>query len=247
MIRAILVAGVAVAVVGTASPAHAQPPTPGTCFSYTPDQWVQTGFSATTGDCTSPHNGEVLGTVFVPPDIAATGYASAAVKGWAFRACQPVAIDYVWTKRKPKFPKNSYVMPRSARLNVQLPKPDEWNEGQRWATCIGQSRNVGLGAPQQRIRSVQGLGLKPYVCLNPRGWRGMKCTKTDAVRLTNQVWIPKSYGQAYPGTPRMLKRTQKACRKLANKRKKWTLRTYYVPGLPAWERGNRYGFCEIIK
>lgn len=247
MIRSIFVAGLAAALVGAGSPAIAQQPSPGACFTYSADQWLQTGFSATTGDCTTPHNGEVLGTVLLPPDIAASGWGSAEVKGWAFRACAPIAVDYVWTKGRLKLPSGSYVMPRSARLNVQLPKPDEWNAGQRWATCIGQSRNVRLGAPQQRVGTVQGLGFKPYVCLNPRGWRGIKCKNIDAVRLTNQVWIPKSYGQAYPGRSRMLKRTGKACRKLIKKRNNWTLRTVYVPGLAAWERGNRYGFCEIIK
>jgi hypothetical protein len=45
----------------------------------------------------------------------------------------------------------------------------------------------------------------------------------------------------------MLKKTERMCRALIKKRKKWTLRSYYVPGLAAWERGNKFGFCEIIK
>jgi hypothetical protein len=92
---------------------------------------------------------------------------------------------------------------------------------------------------------VQGQGIKPYVCLNPRGWGGMKCSKQDAVRLTNQVWIPKTYSAAYPWTNRMLKQTRKACQKLL--KKGWTLRTWYVAGQNSWDRGNRYGFCEFVK
>jgi hypothetical protein len=236
-----------VAVAGVATPAAAEPPTSGTCFSYSAEQWVQTPFTAGLVDCATGHNGEVLGTVYLPEEIATAGYGSSAAKGWAVRACQPLAVAYAWTKPKPKFPKPTYVMPRTARLNVQFPTAAEWDTGQRWATCLGQSRNTGLTRAQTRTGSVAARGLKPYVCLNPRGWRGMKCSKPDAVRLTNQVWIPTSYTQSYPGTNRMLKKTQKACRKLAKKRKKWTLRTYYVPGKAAWDRGNRYGFCEIIK
>jgi hypothetical protein len=247
VIRSLVIAGIVAALAGSASPAVAVPPDPGTCFTYTTDQWAQTGFSATTGDCSNPHNGEVLGTVWAPPEIAVSGWGSEEVKAWAFRACAPIGVDYVWTRGRLKLPTQSYVMPRSARLNVQLPKPDEWSAGQRWATCIGQSRNVRLSAPKQRVSSVRGLGFKPYVCLNPRGWRGMKCTKIDAVRLTHQVWIPKAYGQTYPGRSRMLKKTERMCRALIKKRKKWTLRSYYVPGLAAWERGNKFGFCEIIK
>ena len=85
---------------------------PATCFSYSADQWLQSTFTADPGDCTA-HNGEVLGTAACR-EVAATGYASAGVKRWAFQACQPIAVDYVWTKPKPKFPKASYVMPRSA-------------------------------------------------------------------------------------------------------------------------------------
>lgn len=232
---------------GMAGPAQAAPPPVGSCLNYTADQWVQTGFSATTFDCATPHNGEVMGTVQVPAEIAAKGYFSGAVKAWSFRACQGIAVSYVWTKPKPKFPRASYTLPRSARLNVQLPVPDLWNAGERWVTCLGQSRNVKLSSAQARTGSVRGAGLKPYVCLNPRGWRGTKCTKHDAVRLTNQVWIPDSYTTSYPGTKRMLKKTQKACMKLKKPRKRYSLRTWYVPGLAAWERGNRYGFCEIVK
>lgn len=238
---AVATAGV---VVGASVPASAEPPAPATCFSYTPDQWLQSAFTAVPGDCLTPHNGEVLGAASVPPDVAATGYASAGVKRWAFQACQPIAVDYVWTKPKPKFPKASYVMPRSARLNVQFPSVEAWNAGERWVACLGQSRNISLSAPRARTGSVAGAGLKPYVCLNPRNWRGMNCKKTDAVRLTNQVWIGK---RAYPGTPKMLKKTRSACRKLAKKRKAWTMRTYYVPGLTAWDRGNQNGYCEILK
>lgn len=243
--RFALAAGVALTAAMTAAPAHAAPPATGTCLTYDSTQWVATAFTATTVDCLTAHNGEVLGTVTLPADIAATGYGSASMKGWAFQTCQTVAIDYVWTTTKSKYPKANYVMPRSARLNVQLPTPAQWAGGERWAVCLGQSRNQKLSAAQSRTGSVRGLGLKPYVCLNPRGWGGMKCKKADAVRLTHQVWIPKSYSQAYPGTNRMLSKTQKACNRL--RKKGWTLRTWYVPGQAAWDRGNRYGFCEIVK
>lgn len=243
--RLALAAGAAMAAAMTAAPAQAAPPTTGTCFTYDSTQWVATGFTATTGDCATSHNGEVLGTVTVPSEIAASGYGSASMKGWAFQACQTVAVNYVWTATNPKYAKSSYVMPRSARLNVQLPTPAQWAAGERWAACLGQSRNQKLSAAQLRTGSVRGMGLKPYVCLNPRGWGGMKCGKADAVRLTHQVWIPTSFSQAYPGTNRMLNKTQKACNRL--RKKGWTLRTWYVPGQAAWDRGNRYGFCEIVK
>lgn len=242
--RATFVAAVTVAVsmTGFGAVAQAAEPPASTCFTYSADQWVQDAFTATAVDCALPHNGEVLGIVQLPADVAAAGYAADSVKAWAFRACQPVAVNYAWTKTKPKYPKSSYVMPRSARLNVQLPTVDEWNASQRWAACLGQSRNQKLTAPASRTGSVKGKGLKPYVCLNPRGWRGMKCSKPDAVKLTNQVWI--SVAQ-YPGTNKMLTKTQKSCQKL--RKKGWTLRTWYVPGAAAWDRGNHYGFCEFVK
>lgn len=243
--RLVLAVALGAATSAIAAPAQAVPPVAGTCLNYSTVQWKQASFTATPIDCLTSHNGEVLGTVTVPADIAATGYGSVSVKGWAFQACQTVAVSYAWTASKPTYPKSSYVMPRSARLFVQLPGVDAWNAGERWAVCLGQSRNVQLTAPLPRTGSVQSEGLKPYVCLNPRGWRGMKCSKTDAVRLTNQVWIPGSYSAAYPGTNRMLTKTQKACQKL--RKKGWTLRTWYVPGQTAWDRGNRYGFCEIVK
>ena len=242
--RFALAAGLVLAGAVSATPAHAAPPVTGSCLTYDSTQWVTTAFNATTSDCLTSHNGEVLGTVTLPADIAATGYGSAAMKGWAFRSCQTVAVNYVWSATKTKYPKSSYVMPRSARLNIQLPTPAQWAAGERWAACLGQSRNQKLNAAQMRTGSVRGKGLKPYVCLNPRGWGGMKCGKTDAVRLTHQVWIPSSYTQAYPGTNRMLSKTQKACSRL--RKKGWTLRTWYVPGQAAWDRGNRYGFCEIV-
>ena len=49
------------------------------------------------------------------------------------------------------------------------------------------------------------------------------------------------------GDPEDAKKTRSACRKLAKKRKAWTMRTYYVPGLTAWDRGNQNGYCEIIR
>ncbi len=232
----------AIAVPAMAAVAQAAPPPVSTCFTYSADQWVQSGFSATPGDCAVAHNGEVLGVVTIPADVAAGGYSADAVKAWAFRECQSVAVNYAWSKTKPKYPKSSYVMPRSARLNVQLPTVDQWNASERWAACLGQSRNQKLTAAAGRTGSVKGLGLKPYVCLNPLGWSGMKCGKPDAVRLTNQVWI--SSGQ-YVGTKKMLSKTQKACQKL--RKKGWTLRTWYVPGAAAWDRGNHYGFCELVK
>ncbi len=239
-----LVVGTLAATATVMAPANAAPPASG-CFTYDSEQWVQTSFTASAVDCLTPHNGEVLGTITLPAEIVATGYASSSMKGYAFRTCQAVAVDYVWTAAKPKYPKASYVMPRTARLNVQLPTPEQWAVGERWAACLGQSRNVALSAPQTRSGSVRGQGLKPSVCLNPRGWGGMRCAKTDAVRLTNQVWIPSSYAAVYPGTNRMLAQTQKRCVKL--RKKGWTLRTWYVPGESAWNRGNRYGFCEIVK
>lgn len=244
-LRFLIALAVGAGVLGVTAPAQAVPPQVGSCLTYTSVQWAQDAFTAAPVDCLSSHNGEVLGTVAIPADIAATGYASTSVKGWTFRACQPVAVDYAWTESKPKHPKSSYVMPRSARLNVQLPGVDAWNAGERWAVCLGQSRNVKLTMPLTRTGSVQGKGLKPYVCLNPRGWRGMKCGKPDAVRLTNQVWIPTSYSASYPGTNRMLHKTQKACQDL--RKKGFILRTWYVPGQTAWDRGDRYGFCEIVK
>jgi hypothetical protein len=83
------------------------------------------------------------------------------------------------------------------------------------------------------------------VCYTPRGWKGTACGKRDAVKLTHQVWLPKAYDAAYPGSTKLLAQTQRACNKLRKKRD--TLRTWFVPGLSAWDRGNRYGFCEFSK
>jgi hypothetical protein len=91
---------------------------------------------------------------------------------------------------------------------------------------------------------VRAEGVKPYICYNPRGWKGINCRKRDAVKLTNQVWLPTSYDSDFPGSAKLLKRTQKACQKL--RKKGDTLRTWFVPGLTAWDRGNRYGFCEFV-
>lgn len=226
------------------SPAMAAPPATGMCFSYTKEQWVQTQFTAQLVPCSTPHNGEVLGQVTIPVVPAATGYASPTVRAWAFRACQSQAVNYAWRK-KGKYPKSSYVMPRSARVNVHFPSATEWDSGARWAACLGQSRNIKLSKAVARSSSVRGKGLKPYVCMNPRTWKGSKCSKPDAVRLTNQVWIPKRLGATYPGTSKMLKRTERGCRRLA--KRGWTVRTWFVPGKAAWDRGNKYGFCELVK
>lgn len=239
---ALLMAG---ALVATATPALAEPPAVGTCFSYSADQWVQNEFTAGPVDCAAAHNGEVLGVLSVPADIEATGYGSAIMKGWAFQNCQSTAVNYVWGGGKGRYPRATYVMPRSARVNVQIPTGVQWQQGERWVVCLGQSRNPKLSAPQARTGSVRGKGLKPYICYSTRSWNGAPCTKPDAVRLTNQVWLAKGYDMDYPGSDKLLRRTQKACLKL--RKKKDSLRTWFVPGLAAWDRGNRYGFCQFEK
>jgi hypothetical protein len=234
----------AAALVVTAVPSQAAPPTQGTCFSYSADQWLQGEFTAGLIDCATSHNGEVLGLVTVPADIEASGYGSAVMKGWAFTACQDVAVQYVWSGSG-RYRKSSYVLPRTARLNVQLPTGQQWAEGERWAACLGQSRNVKLTAAANRTGSVRGQGLKPYVCYSTRNWKGAKCGKPDAVRMTQQVWLPSGYDMDYPGSDKLLSRTRKACQKML--KRKDQLRTWFVPGLSAWDRGNRYGFCQIGK
>lgn len=239
---AALTAGVGVAM---ATPAAAVAPAPSTCFTYSADQWLQTEFSAVTGDCAAPHNGEVLATVAIPPEIEATGYGSSAMKAWAFRACQAPAVDYIWRTGTPRYPKASIVLPRTARLSVQIPTGQQWVTGERWAACLGQSRNVKLTAALTRTGSVRAQGVRPFVCYSPRRWNGVDCRKSGAVKLTHQVWLPTSYDSDFPGSTKLLNQAQKGCLKL--KRKKDTLRTWFVPGLAAWDRGNRYGFCEFVK
>jgi hypothetical protein len=227
-----------------APPAQATPPAVGTCLTYSADQWLQTEFTASLVDCATGHNGEVMGLVTIPADIEATGYGSSAMRAWAFRACQAVSVDYIWRKGTPRYPKASIVLPRTARLTVQIPTGQQWAEGDRWAACLGQNRNVKLSAAQTRTGSVRAQGVRPFVCHNPRGWKGIDCRKPDAVKLTHQVWLPTRYDSAFPGSTKLLKRTQKSCQKL--RRKGDTLRTWFVPGLSAWDRGNRYGFCEFV-
>lgn len=238
------VALTAAALVMTTAPSHAAPPTTASCFSYTADQWLQGEFTAVPVDCASSHNGEVLGLVTIPADIEASGYGSAVMKGWAFQTCQSVAVSYVWSGTG-RYPKASYVLPRTARLNVQIPTGVQWAEGERWAACLGQSRNVKLTAAAARTGSVGGKGLKPYVCYSTRNWKGAKCGKSDAVRMTNQVWLASGYDMDYPGSDKLLARTRKACQKMLKGKDR--LRTWFVPGLSAWDRGNRYGFCQIGK
>lgn len=246
MLVAVGLAGLIGSALG-AAPASAQPtpPEPGTCFTYSAEQWVQAEFTATTGDCAQPHNGEVFGSVLIPDGVAASGHASPEVKGWGYRACQVVATRYVWKGKRKKYAKATYVMPRSGRLNMQVPTLEQWDAGERWAACIGQSRNKRLTAPQSRSGSIAGKGLKPYICMNPKNWRGTRCNRNDAVRLTNQVWLPTSNSAGYPGTGRLLKRTRAKCEKL--RKRGWTLRTWFVAGGAAWDRGNRFGYCEIVK
>lgn len=245
VVRKLAIAIAGFGVLATAAPAVAIAPSPGLCFTYNADQWVQSEFTAATSGCETPHNGEVLGVVTIPADIQASGYGSAVMKGWAFQACQSVATQYVWKGGSARYPKASYVMPRSARLNVQIPTGQQWAEGDRWVACLGQSRNQKLTAPAQRTGSVKGKGLKPYVCYSTRNWKGKKCGTPDAVRMTNQVWLAKGYDMDYPGSNVLLGRTRSACVKLAKKRDQ--VRTWFVPGLAAWDRGNRYGFCQIAK
>lgn len=242
---AITALAVGVGLVVAAPPAAAVAPVPGTCFSYSADQWLQTEFTATTADCAASHNGEVLGSVIVPADIVATGFGSSAMKAWAFRACQAVAVDYIWRTGTPRYPKASIVLPRTARLSVQIPTGVQWVAGDRWAACLGQSRNAKLTAAQARTGSVRAQGVRPFVCYNPRTWNGVDCRKSGAVKVTHQVWLPTSYDSDFPGSAKLLAQAQKGCLKL--KRKKDTLRSWFVPGLPAWDRGNRYGFCEFVK
>jgi hypothetical protein len=63
--------------------------------------------------------------------------------------------------------------------------------------------------------------------------------------MTNQVWLAKGHDMDYPGSNVLLGKTRKLCLKLAKKRDQ--VRTWFVPGLAAWDRGNRYGFCQIAK
>ena len=91
----------------------------------------------------------------IPPEIEATGYGSSAMKAWAFRACQAPSVDYIWRTGTPRYPKASIVLPRTARLNVQIPSGVQWVAGERWAACLGQSRNVKLSASQTRAGSVR--------------------------------------------------------------------------------------------
>jgi hypothetical protein len=244
---ALIASGILFGVVVPSAPAAAEPPPEQTCFTYTADQWVSPVFGATTVDCAQPHNGEVLGAVQVPEGIAVTGHASPEVRGWAFRACQPVATAYVWKGGPGKYPEASYVMPRTGRLNSQLPTVEQWAAGERWAACLGQSRNTRLTAALLRAGSIKGSGLKPYVCRDPRtrSWPGTRCRGDDTVRLTNQVWVATSYSQQYPGTGKVLERTRTKCEKLS--KRGWTVRSWYVSGAAAWDRGNRFGYCEIAK
>lgn len=235
----------AAGLVAAAAPSQAAPPTAGNCFSYSADQWVQLEFTAALVDCAVPHNGEVLGLVTVPADIEASGYGSAIMKGWAYTACQSAAVDYLWPTGSARYPKSSYVLPRTARLNVQIPTGLQWAEGERWAVCLGQSRNVKLTAATNRTGSVRGTGLKPYVCYSTRNWSGAPCTRPDAVRMTQQVWLPTGYDMDYTGSDKLLARTRKACQKMLKGQDR--LLTWFVPGLAAWDRGNRYGFCQIGK
>lgn len=247
-LAAVLSAAVGVAAVGLAAvapPAQAAPPTVATCFTYSADQWLQVEFTAPLVDCALTHNGEVMGLVTVPPEIETTGYGSSPMRAWAFRSCQAVAVDYVWRSGTSRYPKASIVLPRTARLSVQLPTGQQWAEGDRWAACLGQSRNVRLTAAQSRTGSVRAQGIRPYVCYNPRGWKGIKCRKPDAVKLTNQVWLPTSYDSDFPGSTRLLAKTERGCLKL--RKKGDTLRTWFVPGLSDWNLGNRYGFCQFVK
>lgn len=229
----------------SAAPGFAASPGPGSCFSYSADQWLQTEFTAGLIDCAASHNGEVLGVVTIPADIEASGYGSAVMKGWAYTACQSVAVNYVWTSSSARYSKSSYVLPRTARLNVQIPTGQQWVDGERWVACLGQSRNVKLTASANRTGSVRGKGLKPYVCYSTRNWNGAKCSKPDAVRMTQQVWLPTGYDMDYPGSDKLLARTRKACQKMTKGKDR--LKTWFVPGLSAWDRGNRYGFCQIGK
>lgn len=241
---AITALAVGMGLVVPASPATAAP-VPATCFNYSADQWLQTEFTAATFDCATKHNGEVLGSVTIPADIVATGFGSSAMKAWAFRACQAVSVDYIWRTGTPRYPKASIVLPRTARLSVQIPTGVQWVAGDRWAACLGQSRNVKLSAAQARTGSVRAQGVRPFVCYNPRTWNGANCRTSGAVKMTHQVWLPTSYDAAFPGSGKLLARTQKACLKL--KRKRDDLSSWFVPGLPAWDRGNRYGFCAFVK
>lgn len=233
----------AAGVVAAAGPSVAAPPPVGACFSYSAEQWVQTEFTAPLVDCAAAHNGEVLGLVTIPADL--TEYGSLDMKGWAYQQCQAVATAYVWKGKAGRYPKSTYVLPRSARLNIQIPTGQQWVDGERWAACLGQSRNQKLSAAQNRIGSVRGQGLKPYVCYSTRNWKGSKCSKPDAVRMTNQVWLPKGNSGEWVGSDKVLRQTQQACNKL--RKKKDLLRTWFTPGYQAWSRGNMYGFCQIAK
>lgn len=230
---------------GVPTVAQADPPAPQTCFTYSAEQWLQLEYTATAVDCVSEHNGEVLGLVTSPPEFEVAGYGAPALRAWAFQACQTVGMDYVWRTGTPRYPKASIVLPRTARLNVQIPTGEQWAQGQRWVACLGQSRNVRLTAAESRVGSVRALGVRPFVCYTPRGWKGTSCSKPDAVKLTHQVWLASSYDAEYPGSDKLLTKAQRSCERL--RRKGDTLRTWFIPGLKAWERGNRYGFCEFVK
>ena len=86
-------------------------------------------------------------------------------------------------------------------------------------------------------------GVKPHRCVSPPKWNYVKCGKPDAAALTNQVWIARSYTQKYPGTNKALKRTLVKCKRLAKKKER--VRTWFIPGKKAWNRGNKFGYCEF--
>ena len=124
--RRLVIAVAAVGVLASAAaPASAEPPAPATCFSYSADQWLQSTFTADPGDCATPQR---RGAGNREP--AAGGrrgwHASAGVKRWAFQACQPIAVDYVWTKPKPKFPR-PHTSCRAAPASMCSSRP--WTHG----------------------------------------------------------------------------------------------------------------------
>ena len=119
------------------------------------------------------------------------------MKGWAFRSCQTGGGQLRVVRHEDQVPEEQ--LRDAALCPVEHPVADTGavGSGERWAACLGQSRNQKLSAAQtDRLRcAVRG---SPTCALNPRGWGGMKCGETDDVRLTHQVWIPSSYTQAYP-------------------------------------------------
>lgn len=174
-------------------------------------------------DCDSRHTAQLLGRV----------RGERLTPAGAFRSCHSRAVRFVNQGSAA-----SSALPRTAQLSVYV------TDNRRRALCVGFNTSP-RGAVVGRVGSVRDTGLTPRVCLNTKTWQQQACSLGTSVAMTNVAWMSTSPGQRYPGNKRAMRLAAQQCLAVATPAG-LIPEAWFVPGVPAWNAGNRYALCQLV-